>query len=494
MTRIPRRAILLLAVLALAALAAAVGAVAPGAGAPPAAPTARPHAPAERLVLALLEPERIVSISLGTGEVTTLQLQSGTLGRSPLLLLDGRRIVYLAPGPHGGSRVMSVDPALRERPRWLANADVVVPAPVPTEMWIASHGPHGHWLVQRLTLGGRVIESPRRHAAALPILGAVWEGLVLQGRHGHLFTWEPTTGRRRRTVPGSWALAADGGLLASCGGRCGTLLLTDGWRGRVVHAPRGQRFLPVTAATQPGGALLALPLTPATGPHVALVDIRTGAVRRLGGPPGMLGARPALSFSPDGKRLYAVDWLERVRVFGSDGRAGGIVADRVGAPVVQLLAAPEPPVQPAVPRFAWLPPGWRQLTDAPVSPGAPAGRSVTATSWPYRPSPHGPAGALPPRGVLVSVLLLPDRRHLPRDRAGGPLTPRLALPARPSGTLEGRPDVPEYRLGAVCGTRRVDVRVDAAAGRLTTRRRAQVQRMLDALVLPAAPGGCRAAP
>jgi len=297
-----------------------------------AAATAMP----DRLVLALLEPERIASVDLHSGRVATLQLMGGTLCRSPLLLVDGR-IVFVAPGRHGG-RVMSVDLALRERPHWLATADIVVPSPVPGHLWIASHapGPHGHWLVQDLAVRGARITRPPRRAPSRPIVGAVSEGLVLQGRGG-TFVWDPRTGRRTRATPGPWVLAAAGSLIASCGGRCGTLLLADGEHGRVVHAPPGRRFLPAGAALSPVGDLLAVPLLPYRRPRLALVDTATGARRLLDG--AGLGQRAAIAFSPDGERLFAVDRFDGVRAFATDGRALGVVSPRLGAPVVQLLAA-----------------------------------------------------------------------------------------------------------------------------------------------------------
>jgi len=303
---------------------------------PPALPAATPAQQQDRLVLALLEPERIASVDLDDGAVATLQLTAGTLCRSQLFVVDGR-IVFMAPGRHGG-RVMSVDLALRERPHWLATADVVVPSPVPGHVWIASRapGPHGHWLVQDLVVRGGTIARPPRRAPSLPIAGAVSDGLVLQGRHGR-FVWDPRTGRRSRGAPGRWVLAAQGRLIASCGDRCTNLLLADGTRGRVVHAPPGRRFLPVGAALTPAGDLLAAPLLPYRRPRLALVDTATGTWRLLDG--AGLGQRAAFAFSPDGTRLFAVDRFDRVRAFATDGRPLGVVSPRFAAPVVQLLAA-----------------------------------------------------------------------------------------------------------------------------------------------------------
>jgi hypothetical protein len=325
-----------LPLVALATLALAWPADDRGAGPALRARSAASPAPLQdRLVLALLEPERIASVDLRSGKVATLRLMGGTLCRSPLLVVDGR-IVFVAPGRRGG-RVMSVDLALRERPHWLATADVVVRSPVPGHVWAATRAPgrHGHWLVQDLTVRGASIARPPRRAPSRPIVGAVSEGLVLQGRSG-TFVWDPRTGRRLRPTPGPWVLATAGSLVASCGGHCGTLLLADGERGRVVHAPPGRRFLPTGAAFSPDGATLAVPLTPFGRPRLALVDTATGARRLLDGT--ALGQRAAIAFSPEGDRLYAVDNRSgRVRAFALDGRPLGVAGPSLRAPVVQLL-------------------------------------------------------------------------------------------------------------------------------------------------------------
>src|SRR5215212_8722833 len=255
-----RRLALALAVAAALALAGATG------GAAPHAPQTQSTAAApveDRLVLALLEPERIASVDPGTGALATLQLPGGTLCHSPLFMVDGR-ILYVTPGRHGG-RVMSIDLALRERPHWLANGDVLVPSAVPGHVWLGTRapGPHGHWLVQDLNVHRGTFARPSPHRVpARPIVGAVLEGLVLQGRHG-TFVWSPSTGRRTRATPGAWVLATGGSLIVSCGGRCRTLRLADGRRGRLVHAPAGSSFLPAGAALSPTGDRLAVALSPA---------------------------------------------------------------------------------------------------------------------------------------------------------------------------------------------------------------------------------------
>jgi hypothetical protein len=440
-------------------------------------------------VFALLEPERIATVDTGSGEAAELHLPGGTLCRSPLLVVDGR-ILFVQPGRHGG-RVMSVDLTLHERPRWIATADVMVASAEPGHVWLASRGvgPDGHWLVQDLNVADGTIEQRPRRAPSLRIVGAVSDGLILQGRDS-LFVWDPRTGRRSRPTPGPYLLAAQGASVASCGGRCSALLLADGRHGRVVHAPPRTRFVPAHAAFAPAEDQLAVPVAAGRRWQLALVRVATGTSQILS---SRLGTYGAFAWSPSGTRLYVTDPRDsRVRAFAVDGRPLGAVGPRFPAPVMQLIATADAPRLEGghllAPRFAWLPAGWRQFTDAAVLPGGPAAGSTFATSWRYRPAPHGPAGALPAGGVLVTVQVL-TRPY--GEAIGSSLSD---LPARPQGELEGRPGVPEYRTRAVCGKRAVEVRVDVAAPRLAAARRAEVRRMLDGLVLPPAAQDCGGGP
>jgi hypothetical protein len=125
-------------------------------------------------------------------------------------------------------------------------------------------------------------------------------------------------------------------------------------------------------------------------------------------------------------------------------------------------------------RFESLPAGWRQFNDGGAMLTARGAVSETiATSWRFeRSSPRGPAGELPPGGVIVQVQLIrraaggrrspglcrgalrvhshPRIRHLPLER-----------PSAPSGGLEGNDAVPEYRIfAALHNDYHVEVRID----------------------------------
>ncbi|HMJ02065.1 MAG TPA: hypothetical protein VK506_03935 [Conexibacter sp.] len=260
MTPLLRRTALAGAVLATVLLASAFAlGDRPAPTAPDTTATAAPTT--RQVVLALLAPERIAVLDLDTGAVVQQRLPGGTLCRSPLLVVDGR-IVFVAPGRHGG-RVMAVDASLRRRPHQLATADVVVPSATPGRVWLGARAPgsHGDWLVRELTIADAVSTRPPRTAPPLPILGVVSDGLVLGG-HRSVLVWDPRTGRRSRATPGPYLLAVRGEQVASCGGRCSSALIADGARGRVVHAPHGARFVPSPGAFSADGARLAVALKP----------------------------------------------------------------------------------------------------------------------------------------------------------------------------------------------------------------------------------------
>jgi hypothetical protein len=104
-------------------------------------------------------------------------------------------------------------------------------------------------------------------------------------------------------------------------------------------------------------------------------------------------------------------------------------------------ATPPPPIV----SFAQLPHGWRAFQ-------GPQG-SAFATSWPYRQDSHGPAGSLPPNGIIVQVFFPPGAKTPYR-----PL--KLVIPKRPAALLEGTTDTPEYRIHGRVRGRNVEVWVD----------------------------------
>lgn len=154
-------------------------------------------------------------------------------------------------------------------------------------------------------------------------------------------------------------------------------------------------------------------------------------------------------------------------------------------------------------RFEMLPPKWRQFDDG-VKPMTPRGASTEtiATSWPYKQAPHGPAGELPKGGTIVSVALVRRAQGGRPSRAlcdGGPPFPKypniahhpLVLPATPNGSLEGRPNVPEYRVfRTVRKEYTVELRVNINQPTPSSSSLTTAQEVVDTLHLPRWPTRC----
>lgn len=101
------------------------------------------------------------------------------------------------------------------------------------------------------------------------------------------------------------------------------------------------------------------------------------------------------------------------------------------------------PAPPPIVSFAQLPALWRAYSVA---------NGGYALSWNHRPHDGGWAQSMPKGGIAVTVFF-------PNDRACYPSL-KLKMPTRPTTTLEGAPDTPEYRLHGRVKGRLVEVWVD----------------------------------
>jgi hypothetical protein len=157
---------------------------------------------------------------------------------------------------------------------------------------------------------------------------------------------------------------------------------------------------------------------------------------------------------------------------------GGEVADRADSPEHPRLA-------PVV--FRPLPQGWHRAgSHVSWERGCPVQSEEIVTSWGVdRGNPIGPAGDMPPGGIMVSALLL--RAHPDADtRSDYPRIRRLPLrlPLTTTSILEGYEHVPEYRVFA--SGRRFVLEVRAAINRRRPGRGmlTRAQRVVDQLRLP----------
>jgi hypothetical protein len=115
--------------------------------------------------------------------------------------------------------------------------------------------------------------------------------------------------------------------------------------------------------------------------------------------------------------------------------------------------------------FAVLPAGWRSYQDA----------GVVATSWAYAPGQRsgGPADYMPKGGIIVDVTFPTARTRFK------PL--RLVLPRRPTMTLEGTKDTPEYRIEGRTRGRNVIIYVEIRKVHPTIAEVRTAQRVVSAI-------------
>jgi hypothetical protein len=166
--------------------------------------------------------------------------------------------------------------------------------------------------------------------------------------------------------------------------------------------------------------------------------------------------------------------------------------------ITALFASPSPVVVRAVTVPA-LPTGWTILSSAPyiLRPGGTQAETIL-TSWRYQPSPFGPAGSIPPGGIMISIRLLRSQAYgsahvnLCRDTpnvSGYPATALpLNLPDETTSTLEGSPSVQEFRiLGRYRNYYNFEVRVDIDTRRPVARSWKTADGVVRGLRFPAWP-------
>lgn len=111
---------------------------------------------------------------------------------------------------------------------------------------------------------------------------------------------------------------------------------------------------------------------------------------------------------------------------------------------------------------------------------------VLVTSWDGdRANPHGPAGDLPPGGILVSALLIRARPDF-QTRAGYPRIRKLPLrlPATTDSVLEGYDHVPEFRVFGSGRRYILEVRASINRPRPTRGMLRRAQAVVDRLRIP----------
>jgi hypothetical protein len=278
------------------------------------------------LYLADAAPGYLTMVDVASGRVTTRRLAELAPGDPPyaIAISAGRLVVY------GGERTYVFDPGLRAPGRSLGASWFFLPAAATGRVWLALLDPRSPDTVRALrgvrevTVDGRVIVG-RSARPPRPPLVALATGLVLQA--DRLELWDPVTGRILRRLPGVFPVAGRGSLLVSCLPGCPTLFVTDTRRAagtREIRPGAGFHFVEsYGGAFSPDGSAVAVAAaTPGGQSRVAVVDLRAGVARLVGG--ARLGVNQQMAWAASG-------WL----YFSAGG--GRLAAYRVGAPGARLL-------------------------------------------------------------------------------------------------------------------------------------------------------------
>jgi len=262
-----------------------------------------------RIVLADAADQRGTVVTLGRHPAVRSVTLPGRSGGDPPVSLAavGGGVVF-----YGANGVYALPGSLVAPSRRIHRGLYFVPSASPGRVWVAIQDPRrpGERLVRRVvevTTGGKTVISPAHRPPGRNILGALRAGLVIQTRSG-LAVWDPRTGSPVRRLPGPFAAALHGNLIAWCASGCPTMHITDAADGsdRVVphvrHVPWEASY---DGAFSADGRYLALPIKAGRAERVVLIDVRADTSRLIGGPrPATI--YPLFGWAPDGDTLYYV--------------------------------------------------------------------------------------------------------------------------------------------------------------------------------------------
>jgi hypothetical protein len=174
---------------------------------------------------------------------------------------------------------------------------IFIPSAAPDRIWVGILDPTSPETERRLAtvrevaVDGRVTVADVRPPQGRWPVAATNSALAFQvhgsGQGGdQLELWNPPTGKVLRRLPGEYAVASHGDLLAWCGQPCARLHLTNVATGKEIQVrpPAGATgFAPEKGVFSPDGKLLAVPVD--TGPtwQLAVVDVGAGKATRIRG-------------------------------------------------------------------------------------------------------------------------------------------------------------------------------------------------------------------
>jgi hypothetical protein len=266
--------------------------------APPPAATSGPVArPGEaRLFLAGAGELWVVDVAAGSARHRSLPQLSG--GDPPYWIVRrGDKLVLWS------YQTLTLDPGSAAQPRILVRDSwMFIPSAAADRIWVGILDPTSPETERRLKAvrevaidGGVTVADVRPPQGRWPV-AATSSALVFQS-HGsgqggdQLELWNPWTGKVLRRLPGEYAVASHGDLLAWCRGSCARLHVTDVATGREIQVrppADATGFAPEKGVFSPDGKLLAVPVRtgprlPAASWQLALVDVGAATATRITG-------------------------------------------------------------------------------------------------------------------------------------------------------------------------------------------------------------------
>jgi hypothetical protein len=216
------------------------------------------------------------------------------------------------------SRSTAAQPRVLVRDSW-----IFIPSAAPDRIWVGILDPNSPETERRLAavrevaVDGRVTVRDVRPPEGRWPVAATSSGLVFPS-HGsgpggldQLELWNPLTGKVFRRLPGDYAVATRGDLLAWCRQPCARLHVTDVATGDdgEVRPPAGASGFAASGAFSPDGKLIAIPVRSDPSPttqdpkwRLALVDVEEGTATLVQGP--TLQGYVFVDWSPAGTAVF----------------------------------------------------------------------------------------------------------------------------------------------------------------------------------------------
>jgi hypothetical protein len=290
----------------------------------------------DRLVLAVLSPERVMVADPGTGATRERRLAGGTLCHGPVLAVGGRVLLAGAVG-----RARSLPLSLAGPGRSLGAADTITVSRTSGRVWLGRWNRPRRWSASSrshvsLVEVDAVGRAGARATVRLPswgMLEAVLDDGLLVSHEGGL----TLHGDQRLTIPDAWLVAAGGSRFAWCRGACRRVTVWSRDGERTLDPPPGVRPLAGRgAAFSPGEDRLALPVQVGRRSRVAVIDLGSGAWQLV---TGRVGGYGAVGWSPSGRRLYFADPGHRVLAWDVGAERAARLPIRPGGTVMSIAVS-----------------------------------------------------------------------------------------------------------------------------------------------------------